>query len=88
MGSMDAEVVGWEPRSALEAGPSGLEAVSEILKGAIGTWLHPRGTAVLEIAAHQADAAAAIAARAGFDQVFVRPDLAGRDRVLVARVAA
>lgn len=87
MGSLDAAVVGWEPRTALEAGPTGLEAVVEILNDAARTWLHPQGAAVVEIAPHQGEAATAAARRAGFGEVFIRPDLAGRDRVLVARVA-
>ncbi len=87
MGSLDAEVVGWEPRTALEAGPTGLEAVSEILNGAADAWLHPGGTAVVEIAPHQGEAAVEIAHHAGFRDVSLRPDLTGRDRVLVARAA-
>jgi release factor glutamine methyltransferase len=84
MAGLDVEVVGWEPRSALEAGPTGLEAVRDILSGA-PAWLRPGGVAVIEIAPHQAQVAADIATRTGFDAVYVRPDLAGRDRALVAR---
>jgi release factor glutamine methyltransferase len=87
MGSLDAEVVGWEPNTALEAGPTGLEAVREILNGAIDMWLRPQGAAVLEIAPHQGAMAVDIARSAGFHHAFVRPDLTGRDRVLVARAA-
>jgi release factor glutamine methyltransferase len=82
--SLPAEVVDWEPHEALFSGPSGLEAVEAILAGA-GAWLAPRSSLVCEIAPHQAAPAAGLAEQAGFDELEVRPDLAGRDRVLVAR---
>jgi release factor glutamine methyltransferase len=84
MGGLDAQVVAWEPRSSLEAGPTGLEALTEILSGATG-WLRSGGAVVLEIAPHQAAAAANLAQRSGFHGVEVQTDLAGRDRVLIAR---
>ncbi len=85
MEGLDAEVSDWEPKVALEAGPTGLEAVREILCGALG-WVRPGGVVVLEIAPHQSAAAAATAREAGFAAVEVHPDLAGRDRALVARL--
>jgi release factor glutamine methyltransferase len=84
MGRLDTVVTGWEPKAALEAGSTGLEAIEHILTGA-PAWLAGRATVVLEIAPHQSGPAAARATSAGFDHVEVRPDLAGRDRVLVAR---
>ena len=85
MSHLDAEVVEWEPRLALEAGPTGLEAIGEIL-GEARSWLRPTGVAVIEIAPHQAVQAETLARAAGFAAVEVRPDLAGRDRILVARL--
>ena len=64
--------------------PSGLEAI-EHLVARRPSWLAPGGALVLEIGATQGPAAVALARAAGFDVVDVRPDLAGRDRVLVAR---
>ncbi|MGH9115291.1 MAG: peptide chain release factor N(5)-glutamine methyltransferase, partial [Acidimicrobiales bacterium] len=84
MGDLDAGVAGWEPRTALEAGPTGLESIGEVLNGA-PAWLRPGGRAVLEIAPHQAAAAAGLAREAGFAETQMCPDLAGRDRVLVSR---
>jgi release factor glutamine methyltransferase len=84
MTDLDAEVVDWEPRLSLEAGPTGLEAIGEILNGA-SAWLRSSGAIVVEIAPHQAKLATEIARDAGFAEVDVRTDLAGRDRVLVAR---
>lgn len=86
MASLDPAVRDWEPASALEAGPIGLEALEEILADAT-EWLTPNGAAVIEIAPHQADTAAAVSRKYGFADVRVEPDLAGRDRVLVARLA-
>jgi release factor glutamine methyltransferase len=87
MAELDPVVAEWEPAGALEAGPSGLEDVTEILGGA-GSWLAPGGAVVIEIAPHQADAAASLATAAGLEAVEVRPDLAGRPRALVARAVA
>jgi release factor glutamine methyltransferase len=86
MATLDGEVLDWEPRPALEAGPTGLEAVEEILSSAL-LWLRLGGAAVLEIAPHQSAGAQRAALLAGFTHAEVRPDLAGRDRVLVARTA-
>jgi release factor glutamine methyltransferase len=73
-----------EPRDALVSGPTGLEAINMIVREA-PEWLEPVGTLVCELAPHHADAATGAATAAGFDDVLVEPDLAGRDRVLVAR---
>ncbi len=83
MGSLDPVVASWEPRSALEAGPDGLEAVAAVIQGAPG-WLAPDGIVVVEIAPHQAADARRLAAEAGLGDVEVHPDLAGRDRAILA----
>jgi release factor glutamine methyltransferase len=77
------EVAGWEPEGALVSGPTGLEAVEEVVAGA-ARWLAPGGAVVVELGATQGRAAAALAVRAGLVEVEVRADLAGLDRVLVA----
>jgi len=82
---LPAEVGDWEPRQALVAGPTGLEAITEIVAEAPG-WLARPGAVVVEIAPHQAKAASRAARAAGFEQVDVRPDLQGRLRVLVGRL--
>lgn len=81
---LPAEVADWEPAQALVAGPTGREHLERIVAEAPG-WLSPRGSLVVELAATQAPALLAAARTAGFADVEVRPDLAGRDRVLVAR---
>jgi release factor glutamine methyltransferase len=84
MATLPAEVAQWEPASALDAGPTGLEAIADILAEA-GEWLARPGVLVLELAPHQSEAAIELARAAGFESVRVEPDLAGRDRALVAR---
>ena len=84
---LPAVVRDWEPAGALYAGPTGLEAIEELIVTAPG-WLDPAGTLVLELAPHQAEAAARSARAVGFAEVQVRPDLSGRTRALVARQRA
>jgi release factor glutamine methyltransferase len=79
------EVAQWEPRSALVAGPTGLEQIEAIVAEAPG-WLSRPGALVVEVAPHQHRAVVALALGAGFGEAEVRPDLAGRPRALVARV--
>lgn len=85
--TLPAEVREHEPRAALVAGPTGLEALETLVHGGL-PWLEPGGALVAELAPHQAAAVAEGAQGAGFAHVEVHPDLAGRDRVLVARRAA
>jgi release factor glutamine methyltransferase len=82
--SLPPEVGGWEPTEALVAGPTGLEHLERIVAEA-PAWLAPAGVLVLEVAPDQAAGVGARAGAAGFGDVEVHPDLAGRDRVLVAR---
>ena len=81
---LDAAVRVWEPLDALLAGVDGLDDVRQIVAGA-PAWLRPGGWLVVEIGASQGSAVAALAGAAGLADVTVRPDLAGRDRMLVAR---
>lgn len=77
------EVVDWEPAGALFAGPLGTEALEVLVTGA-GPWLSPAGALVLEMAPSQVAAMAREASR-HFVEVAVERDLAGRDRVVIAR---
>jgi release factor glutamine methyltransferase len=81
---LDPVVRDHEPRGALVSGPTGLEDLDVVVRAAV-SWLIPGGALVLELAPHQADAVTALARRAGFSFVEVRPDLTGRPRALVAR---
>jgi release factor glutamine methyltransferase len=82
--TLDREVRDHEPRSALVAGPTGRECLEALVDGGL-EWLEPGGALVLELAPHQAGIVAARARDAGYQEVDVRPDLAGRPRVLAAR---
>lgn len=78
------EVAAWEPRAALRSGPSGMEDI-ECIIGDAPAWLDRPGVLVMEVAPHQATAAVRLAEIAGFAAADIHADLAGRDRVLVAR---
>lgn len=80
---LPASVATWEPTEALVPGPSGLEAYEEILAAA-PRWLAPGGALVAEIGAGQAADLLALVAGAGLVGGRVEPDLAGRDRAVVA----
>jgi release factor glutamine methyltransferase len=76
--------VQWEPRRALDGGPDGLRVLKEI-----AATTRPRlargGHLLVEIGADQAGAVAGMMAAADLTPVGVCRDLAGRDRVVVAR---
>jgi release factor glutamine methyltransferase len=74
-----------EPRDALVSGATGMESIEELAREA-PAWLDATGTFVCEIAPQQAEAATKVSTAAGFEEVLVRRDLAGCDRVLVARM--
>jgi len=82
--ALPSEVADWEPAAALIAGPTGMEAVADIV-GEARQWLARPSALVVELAPNQAEGASELARAAGFASVDVRPDLQGRLRVLVAR---
>jgi len=88
LGGLQPEVRDFEPRLALDGGFDGLALIERIVAGAppllrCGGWL------LLEIGAGQADAVRALLRRTGcFDDVSARCDLAGIERVVMARRAA
>jgi release factor glutamine methyltransferase len=85
MAELPREIVDWEPRDALVSGPTGTEALEVIIDSA-RAWLDPSaGALVTELAPHQAGSMRERALAAGFRDVMIRPDLTGRDRVLIAR---
>jgi release factor glutamine methyltransferase len=83
-GQVDQAVREWEPEHAVFAGADGLAAIRELVAGSArrirrGGWL------VLEIGADQGSAVEELLAASGFVDVAIEPDLAGRDRVAIAR---
>lgn len=85
MADLPAEVRDWEPRGALCSGPTGLEDIERVVVDA-PRWLSRPGSLLVELAPHQAAAARRLARAAGFAAATVWPDLAGRDRILLARL--
>jgi release factor glutamine methyltransferase len=86
VGSPDlaADVGDWEPAEALFAGNDGLDDIRVLAQGAPSA-LRPGGSLVLEIGADQGRAVATILDDVGLIDVEIRPDLAGRDRIAIAR---
>jgi release factor glutamine methyltransferase len=78
------EIREFEPRDALVAGPTGLEAIQALAEELLQ--LAPRPAVVaLEIGADHADEVSRLVRAAGYGEVEVRPDLAGLDRVVIGR---
>ena len=82
--ALPAEVADWEPAGALVPGPTGLEAI-EAITAEVAGWLRPGGWFVCEIGETQGPAAARLAAAGGLVAVEVRPDLTGRDRMVIGQ---
>lgn len=78
--------LGFEPHGALVAGPSGDEAYARLVAEA-PTHLRPGGWLLVEIGRDHDQRVAALFDAAGFDDVAVRPDLAGIPRVVAGRHA-
>ena len=77
------EVACFEPRSALDGGPDGLDDYRALIPEMPGL-LAPAGLLLLEVGQGQAAAVSACARAAGFDPVATRADLAGIERVVIA----
>jgi release factor glutamine methyltransferase len=85
--TLEPEVGVWEPSGALFAGPDGL-AVLRALVADGAAHVTDGGLLALEVGAGQAGlVVAAIETAGGWDDVRVRRDLAGRERVVLARRA-
>jgi len=85
-GRLQPEISRYEPREALVAGPTGLEAITALLDNVGGR--EPRPAAIaLEVGAGQAAAVESLVRAAGYRSVEARRDLAGIDRVVLGREA-
>lgn len=73
-----------EPHAALYSGSDGLHALGEII-GLAPEWLVPGGWIVSEIGHRQGEAVRELFARAGFTDVEILDDLAGRPRIARGR---
>jgi release factor glutamine methyltransferase len=81
---VDVSVTDWEPASALFAGGDGLDDIRLLVVGAPGH-LAPGGWLVLEIGSNQGAAVSELLRSGGFADVEIRQDLAGHDRIALAR---
>ena len=81
---MASSVREWEPASALYAGPGGLEAI-RVIAAEAPAWLRTGGSLVMEIGHRQGPAVRALLDRLGYRDIEIRRDLAGLDRIAVAR---
>ncbi len=83
---LSPEVVDWEPASALFAEDDGLAILRRIVQDA-PAYLRPGGLLAMEIGSGQGAAVAAIVrAVPAFGDPVIRPDLNGRDRMLLAEM--
>ncbi len=81
---LPAVVEDWEPEAALRAGPTGAEALVQLVEQSV-EWLRPDGVLILEMAPHQTLPIAEACTALGF-VASVHPDLSGRDRAVLARL--
>jgi len=86
VGSPDlaADVLEWEPSSALFAGPDGLDDIRHLVAGA-PAHLADDGWLLLEIGADQGAEVEALLIADRYRDVEIRPDLAGHDRIAMGR---
>ncbi|HYH54953.1 MAG TPA: peptide chain release factor N(5)-glutamine methyltransferase [Solirubrobacterales bacterium] len=87
--SLQPEVMQWEPREALLAGPDGLDAYRALISEC-GRALSPypgrsSTTLAVEVGEGQAPAVAELLRGAGFGEIETRRDLAGIERVVLGR---
>lgn len=80
---LQREIREWEPLSALDGGPEGLDFYRKIFSRA-GKHLKKGGAVVLELGFGQAADVAGIAAKEGFTDMEIKKDLAGIERVFTA----
>ncbi len=74
----------WEPSQALFAGADGLDAIRRIVSDA-PRWLRSGGWLVMEIGSTQGQPVTELLRDAGYSDVEITADLAGRDRVASGR---
>ena len=82
--SLEPEVRDWEPRGALDAGTDGMQVLTPLIAAA-PRHLAPGGLLALEVGANQTGTVARrIDDTGAFARVRVVPDLAGRERMVLA----
>jgi release factor glutamine methyltransferase len=85
--SLEPEVVDWEPKRALFAGPEGLDVLRELIPRAAQV-LRPNGLLALEVGHGQATDVVRLVAEVGaYEDVRTRRDYGGKERIVLARCA-
>jgi len=80
---LQPEVREWEPAGALFAGPRGMDVLDPLARGA-PRLLKPRGLLAVEVGDGQAREVSGIMEETGaFSRVWIRPDLTGRERIVL-----
>ncbi|MCE5323910.1 peptide chain release factor N(5)-glutamine methyltransferase [bacterium] len=82
--TLEPEIAVYEPRSALDGGVDGLDAYRSIFPDAIGL-LRENGFIAVEVGMGEASAVKGIAISAGYRKTAIFKDLAGVDRVVIAK---
>ena len=85
MATLDLDVRGHEPHLALRGGPTGLDAIERIARSLFDA-LTQQGLALIEIGHDQGRSGTKTLRNEGLEVVRIAKDLAGNDRVLVARL--
>jgi release factor glutamine methyltransferase len=81
--SLQEEITGWEPADALFAGPEGLDVLLPLARNG-ASYLYSRGLLALEVGENQASIVAeAMKQTRAFQDISVKPDLSGRDRMVL-----
>jgi len=82
---LDADVKDHEPRLALDGGADGLDFARQIITDSL-PFLKPNGLLLLELGPDNIQSAASfLKSQAGYQQIHILKDAAGRERVLSAR---
>jgi release factor glutamine methyltransferase len=84
--ALEPEVRRWEPRGALDGGADGLDFYRYIASQA-GDYLAPNGAVAAEIGADMGNEVSGLFTAAGYTDVTIVHDYAGRDRVIVVKLA-
>ena len=85
MAGLDRDVRDFDPHIALTPGGDGLDPY-RLIAAAVGRHLSPYGRLIVEIGHQQAEDVLQIFQDAGLSSLCCHPDLAGRDRVISARI--
>ena len=85
LNTLQPEIKNWEPLPALDGGEDGLDFYRSIIPGA-RKYLAVNGILLFELGMNQAGAVNQMAKDAGFQDISVRKDYAGIERIFIARV--